>query len=91
MTATATNITGEQWIAANSAYLSAEMARLRLLLRRRILWLRKQWRKDSATSYPGWAISDQEAAALLDGNNSRDEEAFYESDPEACEIARVSE
>lgn len=72
---------------ANSRYLAAEITRLRLLLRRRILWLRKQWCRDSSNSYPSWAISDHEAAVLLAGENREEERAFYESDPEAREIA----
>jgi hypothetical protein len=86
MTGNATPITGERWMAANAAYLSVEMARIRLLLRRRILWLRKQWKKEASGEYSGWAISDQEAFALLDGNNAQEEEAFYQTDPDAREI-----
>jgi hypothetical protein len=91
MTATATQMIGEQWMSANSRYLAAEMARLRLLLRHRILWLRKRWRRESPNGYPGWAISDHEAEVLLSGEDRQEEWAFYESDPEAREIAGLLE
>ncbi|HZR30128.1 MAG TPA: ATP-binding protein [Terriglobales bacterium] len=91
-TATVTPMTGEQWRSANFRYLEAEMAWLRLLLHRRVLWLRKHWRRDSAQNYLGWAISDHEADLLLAGKDRQEELNFYKSDPEAQEIsARLEE
>jgi len=82
-------ITEEEWRSANAAYLAAEMERLRLLLRRRVLWLRKQWRRDSPQSYLGWAITDHETDMLLAGGIRQAELAFHDSDPEAREAARL--
>lgn len=89
MTATAIPIIGEHQGSANSRYLAAEMVRLRLLLHRRVLWLRKHWRRDPQQDYPGWAISDQEADMLLVGKDRQEEFNFYESDTEAREIGAL--
>ena len=86
-TVTAARMTAEEWRTANSRYLAAEMQRLRLLLNRRILWLRKHWRREAAQNYLSWAISDQEADILLAGSDHQEELGFYESDPAAQSIA----
>ncbi len=68
------------------------MERLRLLVRRRVLWLRKHWQRDSPQSYIGWAITDHEADILLARKNKQEELHFYESEPEAKELsARLDE
>jgi SpoVK/Ycf46/Vps4 family AAA+-type ATPase len=89
MSATATPVTDKQWTSANSNYLAAEMALLRLLLHRRVLWLRKHWRRDFQQSCIGWAVSDQEADTLLVGKDRQEELDFYESGPEAQEISTL--
>jgi hypothetical protein len=91
MTSTNTGMTGDQWLTANSRYLESEMARLRQLLHRRILWQRTQWRRDGPNGYPGWAISEQEADALLEQQNSEQESAFYASDSKAREVSAALE
>ena len=88
MTATAARITAEDWRAANSNYLETETERVRLLVRRRILWLRHHWRRDTAQPYSSWAISDQEADTLLHGNDRHEELNFYQADPQAQIIDR---
>jgi hypothetical protein len=80
-------MTGEQWISANSVYLETQMDRLRLLVRLRLLWLRRRWRRDAQTSPLSWAISDREAELLLKPSDSREEQEFYSSDDAAREIS----
>lgn len=87
MTATAARMTAEEWRTANSSYLETETERLRLLARRRILWLRHHWRRDAAQGYSGWTITDQEADILLRGNDPQEELSFYQADPAAQSIA----
>jgi SpoVK/Ycf46/Vps4 family AAA+-type ATPase len=87
MTASATPITNMHWMSANSRYLTSEMVRLRLLLRRRALWLRKHWNRDAQQmAYLNWAISDREADLLLAGSDGIEEQNFYSSDAEVLEI-----
>jgi hypothetical protein len=88
-TASVANMTGEEWRAANSRYLVAEMGRLRLLLRRRVLWLRRHWQREPAQNFLGWAITDQESDALLAGNDRQQELSFYETDLEAQNVASL--
>jgi hypothetical protein len=79
-------VTGEEWRAGNFRYLTAEMDRLRLLLRRRILRLRKHWRRDQNNNYLGWAITDHEADILLIASDKQAEADFYNTDPQAQEL-----
>jgi hypothetical protein len=89
MTAMAPPITAEEWRTANASYLEAEAERLRLLMRRRILWLRQRWQRNTAQGYIGWAISDQEADILLAGDERQDKHSFYQADPAAVSIGRA--
>jgi hypothetical protein len=91
MTATLAAMTGEEWKTANLNYLAAEMERVRLLLRRRILWLRQHWRRDTASGPLGWAISDHEAESLLFAEDGQEEFIFYESDPEGQAVGALLE
>jgi hypothetical protein len=50
-----------RWLEANQTYLDAEMRRLRLLLQRRVLWLRRLWRHDPLENYKGLVISEVQA------------------------------
>jgi hypothetical protein len=82
------------WSAANEECLQNGLARLRLLLERRILWLRNVWKlnlaKDSQ-SFQGMVITDSEANLLL-RDNTHGESLFYERDEEARSIsARIAE
>ncbi len=59
------------WVEANHRYLRGHLDRLRLLLRRRVLWLRQQWLQYPVQSYQGLVIADAQADRLL---TARDEE-----------------
>ena len=86
MPAAAIPTADERWRSANARYLQAEMDRLRLRLRHRLLWLRKRWQKDAPPERVSWAITDQEVDVLLDSEDRQAEIEFYESDPVAREI-----
>jgi len=72
---------------ANREYLGAEIARLRLLLHRRALWLRRRWKHDASQDYMSWRISDAQADWLLQGEDEHAELAFYDTDPDAKAIS----
>jgi hypothetical protein len=74
------------WTAANRACLEAELVRLRLLLHRRVLWLRRLWKHDPLQAWQGLVISDQQADGLLAGDDPQGEARFYREDPEAVAI-----
>jgi ATP-dependent 26S proteasome regulatory subunit len=76
----------QQWQEANRAYLMAETQRLRLLLQRRVLWLRRQWRHDPVQNYQGMVITESEADWLLAGEDPSAETRFYREDPEAAAL-----
>ena len=73
------------WRRVNLDVLTLSVQRLRLLLHRRILWLRQQWQEDPLTEYRGLVVSDERADTLL-SPHADDEAAFYASDPEVTEI-----
>lgn len=70
-------------------YLSKQLQRLRLILKRRALWLRSQWADDSLQCYQGLVISDVKADWLLAGEDRSSEEQFYARDATAIEISRA--
>ena len=74
---------------ANEPYLDLAMRRVRLLLHRRILWLRKAWKQDPLQSYRGLVISEEQADALLADRGWSAEARFYRQDPEAVAIGRL--
>lgn len=76
------------WHQANYRYLQGELRRLRLILQRRVLWLRKQWKQDPLQTYQGLVISDAQADRLLAGENRQAEGRFYHEDREASAITR---
>jgi AAA+ superfamily predicted ATPase len=78
-----------RWQEANQTYLDGEMRRLRLLLQRRVLWLRRLWRHDSLENFQGLVISEAQADWLLAGEDHQAEALFYREDPEATEIGRA--
>ena len=73
------------WAAANNSYLEGQLHRLRLLLRRRALWLRGRWRQDPLQEYRGLLVSDTQADQLFSDGRA-DERRFYADDPEASAI-----
>jgi AAA+ superfamily predicted ATPase len=78
----------DSWLAANRRYLEAELHRLRLLLRRRVLWLKQTWAHDPLQNYQGLVISENQAAALLAGEDLAAERKFYATDPEAVKVSQ---
>src|SRR5437763_2031791 len=79
------------WSAANHQYLQAELRRPRLLVQRRVRWLRKLWNRELAPelqNFQGLVITDADADLLLGSNAVAAEQCFYEKDEEAREIAR---
>jgi SpoVK/Ycf46/Vps4 family AAA+-type ATPase len=77
------------WAENNRAYLDEEMRRLRMLLQRRVLWLRRLWRHDPLENYQGLVISESQADRLLAGEDPGAEARFYREDPEAKEIGHA--
>jgi hypothetical protein len=74
------------WRAAHHAWLETELHRLRLLLQRRVLWLRRRWKHDPLQAWQGVVVSDAQADSLLAGEDIRAEQAFYREDPEAATL-----
>src|SRR5215218_4769136 len=77
-----------RWAEINRAYLDEEMRRLRLLLQRRVLWLRRLWRHDPFENYQGLVISEAQSDWLLAGEDREAEARFYREDSRANEIGR---
>ncbi|MFC2077579.1 ATP-binding protein [Candidatus Bipolaricaulota bacterium] len=69
-------------------YVDGHLRRLRLLLERRILWLRHQWNSESTPPVSGLAVTDAEADRLLVGFGRDAERAFYEQDHRTQELTR---
>jgi ATP-dependent 26S proteasome regulatory subunit len=86
--ATETQVATKTWTEVNRNCLRAELHRLRLLLQRRVLWLRRQWQHDPLQNYQGLVISDAQADWLLAGEDRQAESRFYREDPEAAAISR---
>lgn len=76
------------WRQANQAYLELELQRLRLLLQRRVLWLRSRWRHDPLQNYQGLVISEEQADALLAGEDRPAEMRFYKENAEAAAFSK---
>jgi AAA+ superfamily predicted ATPase len=82
---------GVAWSTVNQEYLKTGLARLRLLLERRILWQRKVWKHSLAKesqSFQGLVITDSEADLLLNPDDASAEAHFYEHDDDALAISR---
>ncbi len=75
----------QSWREANLRLLLGECERLRLLLRRRVLWLRQRWSAEGAAGYQGLAVSDGRADALLRAGGG-DPRRFYREDREAAAV-----
>ncbi len=80
---------GIGWDQANRAFLEAELRRLRLLLHRRVLWLRQQWREDPLPNTQGMIISDAQVNWALAGEDREAELRFYREGHEAAVISRL--
>jgi hypothetical protein len=65
------------WAEANRALLDAQLERLRLLLQRRVQWLRRHWAEAAPPYGFGWRITDAEADRLLAGEDRAAEARFY--------------
>src|SRR5215207_6543324 len=78
-----------RWQEANQTYLDEEMRRLRLLLQRRVLWLRRLWRDDPLEEYRGMVITETQADWLLAGEDSQAEARFYQEDPKAAQAGHT--
>jgi hypothetical protein len=72
-------------------YLEAEFARLRVLLQRRVLWLRQHWSRDALAASHAEVISDAEADLLLAGGECEAERDFYARDAQARELQQSLE
>ena len=69
----------------NCQYLQCEMERLKLLLARRALWLKEEWKSDPLKSYSGMVISDERFDHLL-REPRKGEAEFYEASAEVSLI-----
>ena len=83
------SVTEGTWEEANRAYLQTELLRLRLLLRRKVRWLRQTWGHDPLGSSHGVVISDAHADRLLCGADEAEESRFYAEDAESSAITRA--
>lgn len=79
---------GHDWQEANHRYLNDQLRRLRLLLQRRVRWLRCQWQHDPLQTYRHQVISNAQADWLLAGEDQHAEMHFYHADPGAAAISR---
>jgi len=74
------------WAEVNGACLGLEMQRLRLLLRRRVRWLRRLWRHDPLENYQGLVITEAQADWCLNGEDREAEAKFYREDQDAIDL-----
>jgi hypothetical protein len=68
------------WRLANQAYVLAQVERVRLLLHRRVLWLRHCWSTDPLQPSAGLVVSDALADRLLAGQDPEQEASFHRED-----------
>src|SRR5262249_48479941 len=74
------------WQQMNAVHLAAHLRRLRLLLERRIAWLRTRWHHDDAEPLQPMVIRDATADRLLEEEDPAEAAAFYEQDEQARTI-----
>jgi hypothetical protein len=86
MSAATQTVAERSWHQANYEFLLAALERLRLLARRRALWLRRRWEQDPLHRYQGLVTSEAQAEALLAGEDRGAEAAFWREDPEAAAL-----
>ncbi|HEY3189378.1 MAG TPA: hypothetical protein VGJ70_17965, partial [Solirubrobacteraceae bacterium] len=77
------------WRDGNREYLVRLLSRLRLRLRRRALWLRRQWERDDLREYRAAIVSDAEADRRLRGDDDAAEAAFYREDADAAALTEA--
>jgi hypothetical protein len=77
-----------QEVRDHARHLAGHLARLRLLLHRRALWLRARWRVDPLADPGGLAVGDGRADDLFAGEDPAAEAAFAFEDGEAAELTR---
>lgn len=77
------------WFEANQNYIRSYLELLRVLLHRRILWLRKLWQHNPMPNISTQVISDAQADWLLKGENYPAEWQFYKEDPNAQKITKA--
>lgn len=75
----------QAWLTANQRYLATEVQKLRLLLQRRVLWLRHNWQSDSQPGYHGMIITEAQADWLLSEEDRLAEMQFYAKNRQALE------
>ena len=80
------NAAARTWAQANQAHLHQELRRIRLLLRLKVLWLRRNWRQDPLAAHRGLVISDVQADRLLQDADRDEELEFRCGDAEAAAI-----
>jgi hypothetical protein len=71
---------------AHREQLELELERIRLLLRRRVLWLRAHWAADPLAGHGGLVVSDEQADLLTRGSDPEAERAFAHEHPPAAAI-----
>jgi len=69
--------------ALSRAYLDRQLARVRAIVRLRVLWLREGWGSDATEPHFGLAISDAQADRLLRGEDAEQRACFLEGDERA--------
>ncbi|NBF39489.1 MAG: AAA family ATPase [Spirochaetes bacterium] len=74
------------WASLNRRYLDTALDRLRLLLHRKVVWLRSIWEDDPLAGYEGTVVSDARADRALFAPSDDAEHAFYRKDERANEI-----
>jgi len=74
---------------ANERHYRGALERLRLLLRREILWRRTEWKGDQLGDLRGLAISDAQADRLLEGGRAAARARFLATDPECIAIGQA--
>ncbi|ESQ14655.1 MAG TPA: ATP-binding protein [Chromatiaceae bacterium] len=72
-------------------YFQLELARLRALLKRRVLWLRQQWHHSPAQDALNGIVSDRHADWLLTDTDRDAEQRFYLENPSACDFTNRAE
>jgi hypothetical protein len=81
----------QTWLQRNQSYLEMHLSWLRLMLQRKVLWLRQQWKADPLQNFQGQVISDALADCLLTGEDRAAEQIFYEEDKNGREITQAIE
>jgi hypothetical protein len=72
------------------ALLELELERLRLVVRRRMMWLRARWGSDPLASHVALVVSDERADGLAGGEDRDAERAFFhDHEPAAALTAEI--